>query len=65
MTALPANPDLQTFVGRRRSQDQAFVNNAALVMGSDPKLALELFGSSGANSSMTISRLRISVMEVV
>jgi hypothetical protein len=66
LTTLPANPDLQTFVGRRRSQDfPTFVKNGALRLGTNPKLALELFGNSGANSSMTISRLRISVMEVV
>jgi hypothetical protein len=65
LTALPGNPDLHGFVGRRRSQDLAFVNNLGLRLGTDPKLAIELFGSSGANSSLTVSRLRISVLEVV
>jgi len=65
LTALPSNPDLHGFVGRRRSQDLAFVNNLGLRLGTDPKLAIELFGSTGANSSLTVSRLRISVLEVV
>jgi len=66
LTTLPANPDLQTFVGRRRSQDfPTFVKAGSLRLGTDPKLALELFGNSGGNSSMTVRRLRISVMEVV
>ena len=65
LTALPANPDLHGFVGRRRSQDFAFTTGGGLRLGTDPKLALELFGAATLNSSMTISRLRISVMEVV
>lgn len=65
LAALPANPDAHTYIGRRRSQDQAFVANLGLRMGTDPKLALALNGAAGANSQMTISRLRISVMEVV
>ena len=66
LTTLPLNPDLQTFVGRRRSQDfPTFVKGGSLRLGVDPKLAFELFGNSGGNSSMTVRRLRISVMEVV
>jgi hypothetical protein len=65
MTVLPANPDLHTFVGRRRSQDFSFVKNSNLRLGGDPKLAFELFGAATVNSTMTISRIRISVMEVV
>jgi hypothetical protein len=65
LTALPGNPDLHSYVGRRRSQDLAFVNNLGLRLGTDPKLAIELFGSTGANSTLTVSRLRISVLEVV
>jgi hypothetical protein len=65
MTVLPTDPDLHTYVGRRRSQDFSFVKNSNLRLGGDPKLAIELFGSTGANSSLTVSRLRISVMEVV
>ena len=66
LTTLPANPDLQTFVGRRRSQDfPTFVKGGSLRLGSDPKLSFDLFGTSAGNSSMTVRRLRISVMEVV
>ena len=65
LTALPADPDLHSFVGRRRSQDFSFTSGGGLRLGTDPKLALELFGAATLNSSMTISRLRISVMEVV
>lgn len=65
LTTLPANPDAHTYLGRRRSQDFAFTSGGGLRLGTDPKIAFELFGAATLNSSMTISRLRISVMEVI
>lgn len=65
VAALPANPDLHTYVGRRRSQNTSWgAVNAPLLLGADPRPAVSLVCASGT-SEVRVRRIRVMAQGVV
>lgn len=66
VAALPANPDLHTYLGRRRSQTTSWgAAGAALTMGSDPRPAFSLVGATASSNEFRVRRLRVMALGVV
>ena len=65
VAGLPANPDLHTYTGRRRSQNTSWgAVNAALLLGADPRPAVSLVCASGT-SEVRVRRIRVMAQGVV
>ena len=65
VAALPANPDLHTYTGRRRSQNTSWgAVNAPLLLGADPRPAVSLVCASGT-SEVRVRRIRVMAQGVV
>ncbi len=65
LAALPPNPDLHTYTGRRRSQNTAWgAVNAPLTLGADPRPAVFLSSGSGT-SEIRVRRIRVMAQGVV
>lgn len=65
LAGLPANPDLHTYTGRRRSQNTAWGTvNAPLILGADPRPAVSLVCATGT-SEVRVRRIRVMAQGVV